>query len=203
MSPATAAPPPAGTLELLARLAREDAGPTLPLATLLEEVGERVYGVLLLVATLPAFIPLPFGVGAIAGPLVALVGLQLALMRARPWLPRRLGQREIRRAGLRQFLHRAGPALRWLERVLRPRRGELLDLRPARVFTGLLLMALGLLLALPIPFTNYPFGVLLVLYSVALIEHDGRLMLIAWSLGGVTILGVVLLSEVLARWLMT
>ena len=33
-------------------------------------------------------------------------------------------------------------------------------------FTGLLLVLLGLLLALPIPFTNYLFGVLLLLFAL-------------------------------------
>ncbi len=190
-----------GTLALLHRLADGEPEDTLSLEAVLAEVGERVYGVLLLIATLPAFIPLPFGVGAIAGPLVILVGVQLMLMVHRPWLPRWLGRHRIQRRGLQGFLRRIEPTLRWLERTLRPRRGELLDLHAVRAVTGLLLICLGVLLALPIPLTNYPFGLLLVLFSVALIEHDGRLLLIAWAVGGTTVLAFALLSESAARWL--
>jgi hypothetical protein len=39
---------------------------------------------------------------------------------------------------------------------------------------------IGVALALPIPFTNYLFGLLLVLFAVALIERDGIALLIAW-----------------------
>ena len=200
-------PPPASTLALLRALASPSenpdsaAGEPLRLGDILAQVGERVYGVLLLIATLPAFIPLPFGVGAIAGPLVALVGLQLALMKARPWLPAGLAERRIERERLQRFLTRIEPVLTWLERTLRPRRGELLDLHPVRAFTGVLLILIGILLALPLPLTNYPFGLLLVLYCVALIEHDGRLLLIAWTISLATLLGFVMLSDVLAHWL--
>ena len=43
--------------------------------------------------------------------------------------------------------------------------------------------SLGLLLALPIPFTNYIFGVLMLAYALALIERDGALMLFNWLAG--------------------
>jgi hypothetical protein len=39
---------------------------------------------------------------------------------------------------------------------------------------------IGVALALPIPFTNYVFGILLVVYAVALIERDGITLLVAW-----------------------
>ena len=42
------------------------------------------------------------------------------------------------------------------------------------MFTGLLLVLLGILLALPIPFTNYPSGVLLVVYARPARTRRGR-----------------------------
>lgn len=201
----TASNPPdtsSGTVRLLAELAEEgDPQASLPLAAVLDRLGERAFGALLLLATLPAFIPLPFAVGAIAGPLVALVGLQLALGLDRPWLPGRLRDRPIPRAALRRFGTRLRPLLAWLERWLRPRRGEWVHLRPVRVGSGLLLIVLGGLLALPIPFTNYPFGLLLLVFAIALVEHDGRLLMIAWALGGGTVLAFALLSGAVAQWL--
>jgi hypothetical protein len=61
------------------------------------------------------------------------------------------------------------------------------DHRAASIFSGLLLMLLGVLLALPIPFTNYLFGVLLLGYALALLERDGALLLVAWATGLVAI----------------
>ena len=44
-----------------------------------------------------------------------------------------------------------------------------------------------MLLALPLPATNYVFGLILLAYAIALIERDGRLMAIAWVAGLVEI----------------
>ncbi len=48
-------------------------------------------------------------------------------------------------------------------------------------------MLLGVLLALPIPFTNYVFGVLLLLFVFALLERDGVMMLVAWAAGTIAV----------------
>jgi hypothetical protein len=52
--------------------------------------------------------------------------------------------------------------------------------QPVHRITGLLLVLIGVALALPIPFTNYLFGILLVVYAVALIEGDGVALIVAW-----------------------
>ena len=62
-----------------------------------------------------------------------------------------------------------------------------LDHPLASAFSGLLMILLGLLLALPIPFTNYLFGALLLLFAFALLERDGALMLVAWISGTVAV----------------
>jgi hypothetical protein len=65
------------------------------------------------------------------------------------------------------------------------------------LLTGLQLALLGFLLSLPIPFTNYPFGIILLLYAIALIERDGRLLIIGWVLGiGAIVASALLSSEV-------
>lgn len=162
---------------------------------LLAAFGRRAFGALLLLATMPSFIPLPFGVGAISGPLVSLVGLQMLLGLRHPWLPRGLRQKIVPKARLAGFNARLGGLLARIERLCRPRLNGLATRVPSIAFTGAQLMLLGLLLALPIPFTNYPFGLLLVLYALALIERDGLLLLIAWALGIGTITASVLLSS--------
>ena len=53
----------------------------------------------------------------------------------------------------------------------------------------------GVLLSLPIPFTNYPLGVLMLLFCLALLERDGRLMVVAWILSLVAAGVFVLLSQ--------
>lgn len=142
---------------------------------------------LLLVATLPAFIPIPGVAGALSGPLVVLVGLHLLVLLRKPWLPDFVARRGPQRSTLIRFDRVGDRWLRWLERLVRPRLPAMIDHPLATVFTGLQLVLLGLLLALPIPFTNFLFGGLLLLYALALLERDGILMLMSWLTGIVAI----------------
>ncbi|MCD9029708.1 exopolysaccharide biosynthesis protein [Luteimonas sp. BDR2-5] len=188
----------ASTRELLAAMASGDPGDPLRFRDLLTGLGRRAFGMMLFVATLPAFIPVPGVGGAIGGPLVVLVGVQLLIGLRRPWLPRLLGERGPHRSALQRFEIRLEPWFRRLERVSRPRMQALLDGRLATMCTGLLLVLLGVLLALPIPFTNYVFGALLLAFALALLERDGALMLIAWGGGSVAIAFFGILSGALA-----
>lgn len=188
------------TYQLLDELADGPASETVSMDALLLQFRRSAFGALLLVSVLPAFIPLPAGAGAIAGPLVMLVGLQMLLTLGKPWLPRWLCRRGPSRGALQRFNTRSRRTFTWLERRVRPRLDSVIAHPLASAFTGLQLIVLGFLLALPIPFTNYPFGLLLLAYALALLERDGALLLLAWGAGIATILGFALLSEAAASW---
>lgn len=175
--------PEISTRALLHALADGDPAEQLTLGGLLDQFQARAYGVFLLMSVLPAFVPLPIGAGAVSGPLVSLIGLQLLAQMEHPWVPRFLARRPLSRPSMVKFRDRTARVLRWLEKVSRPRSELVIDHPAARTFTGLLLVLLGVLLALPLPATNYPFGLILLAYAIALIERDGRLMLLAWAAG--------------------
>lgn len=197
--------PKVGTRALLGALAVGVAEETLKLREILDGLGRSLFGMLLFLAILPAFLPLPGIAGGLSGPLVVLVGLQLLFGMRRPWLPRFIAERGPTRGTMARFEHRIGPWLLRLERLVRPRLTVLLDHRLATMFTGLLLVLLGVLLALPIPFTNYVFGALLMLYALALLERDGALMLIAWASGivAIVVFGIVggTLATAATQWM--
>ena len=176
-----------GTRELLDALATGDPEDSLTLEQILAGLSRQVFGMLLFVATLPAFIPIPGVGGAIGGPLTVLVGVHLLVGMRKLWLPRFVARRGPRRASLQAFDRMLGPWLGRLERLVKPRMTRLIDHRAASMFTGLLLVLLGILLALPIPFTNYLFGGLLLAFAFALLERDGLLMLLCWIAGVVAI----------------
>jgi hypothetical protein len=163
-----------------------DPEEVLSLEMLVGGLGRRAFGMLLFIAILPAFIPIPVG-GAISGPLVVLIGLQLLVGLRRPWLPKAISRRGPRRATLVRFDDRISPWLVRLEKLVRPRLQHVLRHPLAAVYTGLLLVFLGLLLSLPIPLTNYLFGILLLLFAFAMLERDGMLMLAAWVGGTITV----------------
>ena len=175
-------PREAGTRAILDALLDGDHAQTLDFSALLSGLGRRAFGMLLFVAALPAFIPIPIG-GALSGPLVVLISAQLLLGLRRPWLPHFIASRGPKRQSLARFERIVDPWLRRLEHLVRPRMTGVLDHRLAAACTGLLLFLLGLLLSLPIPFTNYVFGGIVLLYALALLERDGVLMLVAWAVG--------------------
>ena len=194
-----------GTRELLDALARGDSGDHLRLEDILAGLSRQVFGMLLFVSTLPAFIPIPGVGGAISGPATILVGVHLLVGMRRLWRPRFVARRGPRRSSLQAFQRAVDPWLTRLERVVRPRLTMLIEHRAAAMFTGLLLVLLGILLALPIPFTNYLFGALMLVYAFALLERDGGLMLLCWVAGVIAIVVFGILSGTLAtaatQWL--
>jgi hypothetical protein len=172
----------AGTRAILDNLLDGDHAQTLDFNALLSGLGRRAFGMLLFVAVLPAFIPIPIG-GALSGPLVVLIAAQLLIGQQRPWLPQFIARRGPKRQALARFERIVDPWLRRLEHLVRPRLAAILDHRLATAFTGLLLLLLGVLLSLPIPFTNYLLGGIILLHALALLERDGALMLAAWGVG--------------------
>ena len=193
------------TSRLLFELLRRGSGEAVALGDIIETFRSRAYGVLLMLVLLPAFIPLPIGAGAISGPLTSILGLEMLLTLRTPWLPQRARQRTIRRETLARFATRMRPVLARLERLCRPRLSGLTRSAVAHAFTGLQLVALGILLALPIPLTNYPFALLILAYAIAIIERDGALLLVAWIVSWATIIIWAALSEgvvtLASRWL--
>ncbi|HEY1137906.1 MAG TPA: exopolysaccharide biosynthesis protein [Xanthomonadaceae bacterium] len=178
---------PQGMRAVIDALCDGDPAEQLALRELVGDLGRSTFGVLLFVATLPAFIPIPGLAGALSGPLVVLVGLHLLILLRKPWLPDFLARRGPQRSTLIRFDRISDRWLRWLEKLVRPRLLGMIDHPVATVLTGLQLVLLGILLALPIPFTNFLFGALLLLYALALLERDGVLMLISWAAGVVAI----------------
>ncbi|HEY5971650.1 MAG TPA: exopolysaccharide biosynthesis protein [Pseudoxanthomonas sp.] len=175
------------TRAVLDAFAEGDPDDHLRLGDLLSGLRQTAFGMLLFVGVLPAFIPIPGLAGAISGPVVMLIGAQLLIGLRKPWLPQFMARRGPHRKAMGRFRDMMSPWLRWLERVVRPRMEIVLDHPVASAFTGLLLVLLGLLLALPIPFTNYAFGVLMLLFVFALLERDGALMLVAWLAGAISV----------------
>lgn len=195
--------PEAGTRALLDRFAEGDPAETIHLDDVLAGLEERAFGMLLFLSIPTAFIP---GVaGVVSGPLVILVGVQLLFGRNEPWLPDFLGRRGPHRHAMATFRDKLGPWLARLERVVKPRAQVLLDHPVASAFTGINLILLGLLLSLPIPFTNVLFALLLLLFALALLERDGRLLAAAWvaSVTAISVVGVLSgsLAAAATRWL--
>jgi hypothetical protein len=137
-----------------------------------------------------------------AGLLLAIPAVQMFRARAAPVFPRRLAEYRITTDGLASVLRRAVPALRYLERFVRPRWPTPFE-ATKRVVGGVVLLLGGLLLA-PIPLSNIPIGLTIVLVAFAYLEEDGVLLALALaaSLGLLTAAAAALWGMVAATiWL--
>ena len=155
--------------------------PRITLTVLLAPLGERAFGVLLVLLAIPNFVPLAVGIGGVMGAAVMLLGIQMAFGATRPWLPAWAGRRQLDRSRLLRLLQRIEPVTARIERSCRHRLPATTR-KPLSLVSGVMLVLLGLMLALPLPFTNYFFGALLLVFAFALIERDGALLVAAWAL---------------------
>ena len=193
------AAPSNGIARLLRAFAQGDPEEVLALDRLLYGLGRSAFGMFLFVSVLPGFVPIPGFAGVVSGPLVALIGLQLIVGLRKPWVPAFIGRRGPRRSTMARFCDRITPAMARLEHLVRPRLRALTRSRLANAYTGVLLICLGLLLALPLPMTNFVFAGTLLLFALALMERDGALMLVLWTVSTAGLVATGLLSEELAR----
>jgi hypothetical protein len=181
--------------ELLEQLAWTWPAERISLGDITRLLGDRGYGVLMLVLALPGALP---GISSIAAVPLALVALQLAIGLSRPWLPHFLADRSLSRADFSRMVERALPYLAWIERLLRPRLTVVAGPIGERVL-GLICLALALLLTIPVLF-NLPLVVPIALMALAILERDGVLAAIGllagcFALGAVVGIGWVSLQE--------
>jgi hypothetical protein len=170
---------------ILARLAEPTEG-SVTLAEVLTAVGERSFGALLVILAIPNMVAgLIPGLSIVLGLPLLLVSLQLVVGAERPWLPRRLARLEIKRSDLRRMLERTRPAVRRLERALRPRL-EFLTSPWAERLIGLGCLALSLLVFLPVPFANLVPATGIMLFGFSMLERDGLMALAAMGIVGVS-----------------
>ena len=150
----------------------------------LELLGERAFGLAILVFSLPNSLPLPSipGFSAITGAPIILLALQMMLGMQTLRLPRRIGEYRFSREKFCIFLSKALPYIHKVERMLHPRLGFMQSPLAERL-TGLAFVILGFILALPIPFGNFLPAISISLIALGLLERDG-VMMIAGMIAG-------------------
>lgn len=163
----------------LVRLAAEFAGRRVRLGELAAVLQLRGYNALLLLLALPFVTPVPLpGLSTAFGVMIALLGARMALG-WNPWLPARLGARELPARLLPKLLRSAGRAFGRLETLLRPRLLYPDYPRPFQRVSGVIIALCGLLLVLPlpVPFSNAFPAFAIILLAAAGLERDGAVFL--------------------------
>jgi hypothetical protein len=164
-------------LDEIAAKVRDDATPdSLTLAEIIDAVGRRTYGPLLLVIGLFAISPATIvpGMTWLAAALTLVVAGQMAVGMRRIWLPRKALGGQIPRNAVLSGLEKARPWARRIDSVLKPRL-TFLSAPPFVNLIALFVMAAALVtfpLGL-IPFAPLAPGLAVVFFGLGMTARDG------------------------------
>jgi hypothetical protein len=170
-------PRPERTSEVLRELA-EGEGERVTFSEILTGLRHRAFGFTLLVFALPCCLPMPPGIPTVCGIAIVIIALNLITARQRLWLPRAIAGKSVARADLKRMVERWAPHLERLERICKPRFAIVTE-PVGKVLIGLVLLVLGLIMILPIPFLgNMPPGFAASVIAIGMTERDGLIVLI-------------------------
>ena len=179
----------------------EDASQALPLGETLQEllnanderglsineitcaVGEKGFGLLLIVLSLPSALPIPApGYSTPFGVAMALIALQMICGREAIWLPQGLDTIRIKPKLARTMLGTASKFLSKIERCIRPRQKWIRG-RTGQVSLAFVVLNMACLMMLPIPLTNTFPAMVIFMIGVGISEEDGLLAIGAFTVG--------------------
>jgi hypothetical protein len=188
---------------VLADLLRQAPPDHFTLGWLLSTLHQRSFGVVILFLGILATAPIG---SSVPGIMLAAVAVQMIAGVREPIFPRFITERRLPTQYLVRLGRRAIPILRYLERVVHPRWPLAFDMARRSVGVMVLLLTATLLLT-PVPLSNIPPAILVVLISLAYIEEDGLLLCLAFLFALIligiasvavwgTIFGALLISDI-------
>jgi hypothetical protein len=168
------------TSEILRSLIADIDTPEIAVGDLIAYLRARAYGIIFIILAVVSLVP---AMSIPGGVLIAVFAVQMAAGIRTPGLPRRLAELRIPMSKLRWAIERLAPTLARLERHVRPR-WPWLTAPPAINAVGLLMAAVSVTFALPVPLTQLPPGLAILLIAVAMLERDGRVLLLGVAASG-------------------
>jgi hypothetical protein len=165
------------------------------LADILLLAGERIFGFLLVILSLPSALPVPApGYSTPFGMLIFLLAVQLVSGAKTPWLPEKMMNHQIQLSTVQGFLKAGLPWLRRIEAIARPRLSYICTTLPGRVTIGVAIALMAISMMIPIPGTNTLPAMGIFVTAFGLSEDDGAI-----SLGGLVLclMGGILTTSIL------
>ena len=146
-------------------------------------VGEKGFGLLLIVLSLPSALPVPApGYSTPFGLVMALIALQMIRGRRAVWLPQKIRTIRINPKLADKMIGFASRFLSKIERYIRPRQKWIRG-RTGQASLALVVLIMACLMMLPIPLTNTFPAMVIFMIGVGLSEEDGLLAIGAFTLG--------------------
>ena len=185
--------------DALRRLLREADGRSLQVREMIEILRGKGLQMMVILLCLPFLSPVTIpGISTPFGLAIALCGLRIAFGH-QPWLPGFVLNRRLSAHALERMVHFGCVVYGKIEKVVRPRLSYLFVGPGMTLLVGLSIALAGLLLSLPIPppfpLTNTLPGFALIFLALGLMEKDGVLILVGYSLTLVALVYVLLIAR--------
>jgi hypothetical protein len=162
---------------------REARGGHLSLGAALDRLDDSAFCFITIILVLPFLQPVSLGPLGVAGGLnFAALGFQLARGDHGPWLPERIRTIELSEANWSRLLAVAMRILGWCRRITRPRLQSWVTGPAGRRLSGAVLVAGGLLMAVPffgVPLNNALPGFAILFAAIGELEEDGLMLVVA------------------------
>lgn len=185
---------PERTSDLLNRILVEVPEDKVLIGHIVRRLRRRSFGGILIMLAVIGLVP---GVSAFAGLAMLIPGIQMLLGYRAPVLPRFIRRRTISTENLRALGEKTLPHLIKVERFVKPRWLAVTQI-PFPNIIGMLVIALGLVVTLPLPFSNAPPALALLMLSLGLMERDGVFVSIGIILSLIALLiGVIMVTVTL------
>jgi hypothetical protein len=160
---------------VLQRLHDEAPTDQFTLSWLLGALHKRAFGIIILLLAVVAMAP---GISIVAGLLMMVPALEMAIGQRAPVFPRRIAAHAFPTRRLAALVQRAVPPLEYLEKIVHPRWNT--PFEPTKRLVGVVVMILSVTVVFtPIPFSNVIPALVIALIALSYLEEDGVLLSIA------------------------
>ena len=141
---------------------------------IVDVLGPQAFGVALLFFSLPTLLPFSVipGVSIVFSIPIIFFSLQMIGKRKSLWLPSLIAQNTISHKKISIMIKIVVPYLRMLEHISHTRWAWMTS-PIMEIINGFALLFLAIMLMLPIPFSNFIFGGIILLFSLGIAEKDG------------------------------
>lgn len=171
------------SVELNRYFLEEERSPKVTLADILTLAGERVFGFLFIVLSLPSALPIPApGYSIPFGILMFVLAVQLIFGAKVPWLPQKMMKSSMKLEMVQNFLKKGLPWLQKIEAISKPRMTYMCKSIIGRLLIGIAIALMSISMMIPIPGTNTLPAMSIFVIAFGLQEDDGFI-----TLGGLVI----------------
>lgn len=162
----------------------EDRADKITLVDVLELSGERTFGFLLVLLSLPSALPIPApGYSIPFGVVILLLAVQLMIGRIRPWFPQWFRNRSLSTHQAQGIIKAGIPWLRRLESISKPRYAFICTSPTGRLILGGAIALMGISMMIPLPLTNTLPAIAVFIIGFSLIEDDGAISIMGLTVG--------------------